>query len=153
MCKECQTCQEYMPSQSHEQLKPTEVPTDKWQILGTDLFSIGQDNYLIVADYFTKYPYVEKLPNPASSEVVVNATRHLFGQFGIPRKMISDNGPHCSSKVYSDFARDWNFCHETSSPRYPQGNGFIERQIQTVKRVIKKAQQSNQDVELAFVSL
>ena len=37
---------------AHEQLKPTEVPTDKWQILGTDLFSIGQDNYLIVADYF-----------------------------------------------------------------------------------------------------
>ena len=153
MCKECQTCQEYMPSQSHEKLQPTEVPTDKWQILGTDLFSIGQDNYLIVADYFTKYPYVEKLPNPAPSEVVVNATRHLFGQFGILRKVISDNGPHYASKAYSDFARDWNFCHETSSPRYPQGNGFIERQIQTVKRVIKKAQQSNQDVELALLGL
>ena len=40
-----------------------------------------------------------------------------------------------------------------SSPRYPRSNGFIERQIQTVKHVMKKARQSGQDIDLALLRL
>ena len=41
----------------------------------------------------------------------------------------------------------------TSSPRYPRSNGFVERQIQTVKHVMKKAIQSGQDLDLALLCL
>ncbi|CAB3252642.1 unnamed protein product [Arctia plantaginis] len=57
---------------------------------------------------------------------------------GIPETVMSDNGPEFSSLAFSDFARNWKFRHVTSSPRYPQSNGQVERSIQTIKQIIRK---------------
>ena len=40
-----------------------------------------------------------------------------------------------------------------SSPHYPQSNGFIERTIQTVKQVLKKAKVTSVDPELALLCI
>ena len=44
-----------------------------------------------------------------------------------------------SGVEYRRFSEQWEFNHTTSSPHFPQSNGFIERQIQTVKRTLQKA--------------
>ena len=46
-----------------------------------------------------------------------------------------------------------HFKHTTSSPHFPQSNGFVERAIQTVKKVLKKAHDGNQDPCLALLIL
>ncbi|XP_011669698.1 uncharacterized protein K02A2.6-like [Strongylocentrotus purpuratus] len=66
---------------------------------------------------------------------------------------MSDNGPQYNSAIFVEFARDWNFQHITSSPRYPQSNGFIERQVQTVKNTMKKAKRDNIGVNKALQCL
>ena len=69
----------------------------------------------------------------------------------MPSRVVSDNGPHFSSACYADLSKKMSFRHVTSSPRYPRSNGFVERQIQTVKHVMKKARQSGQDLDLALL--
>ena len=64
-----------------------------------------------------------------------------------------DNGPEFSSSEYKQFAKDWDFDHDTSSPEYPQSNGFIERTIQTVNSTLKKALRNNEDPYLAILAL
>ena len=59
---------------------------------------------------------------------------------------MSDNGPEFASSEYKQFAKDWDFDHDTSSPEYPQSNGFIERTIQTVKSTLKKALRNNEAI-------
>lgn len=47
----------------------------------------------------------------------------------------------------------YEFNHITSSPRYPQSNGFAEHTVQTVKNILKKAKQDCKDPYLALLDL
>ena len=57
----------------------------------------------------------------------------------IPRDVISDNGPQFASWDFSKFAKSYNFVYTTSSHRYTQSNGEVERAVQTIKALLKKA--------------
>ena len=70
---------------------------------------------------------------------------------GIPDVIRSDNGPHFIGQAYRNFTTHWGIDHKTSSPRYPRSNGFIERQIKTVKGIIKKARDANENEMLALL--
>ncbi|CAE1292605.1 unnamed protein product [Acanthosepion pharaonis] len=149
--KSCSICQQHQPSQMQEPLMQHDIPTKPWDIVGTDLFDLHGSQWLIIADYYSKYPVVKHLPAHSPSSVIVNTTRQVFAEFGIPSKVVSDNGPHFSSHLYREFAKEWGFHHETTSPRRPQGNGFIERQIRTVKNILKKAKQSGTMPEIVLL--
>jgi len=86
---------------------------------------------LIIADYNTKFFEISELPNTVAT-TVVSHTKNVFARFGIPKSVISVNGPQFASQEYKLFSQQWHFIHNTSSPEYPQSNGFLERTIQTV---------------------
>ena len=77
----------------------------------------------------------------------------IFARFGIPEKVVSDNGLQYSNtkNVFSNnhefkkFAEEWVFSHTKSSPEYSQSNGAAERTVQTAKRILKKAAAENKD--------
>ena len=50
--------------------------------------------------------------------------------------------PPLNGKEFSSYLTGLGIRHTTSSPNYPRSNGFIERQIQTVKRLIEKTNSS-----------
>ena len=64
---------------------------------------------------------------------------------------ISDNGPQFSSEKFRVFAQTYQFHHKTSSPYHPQSNGKAERTVQTVKNLLKKAQEDQKDPYLALL--
>ncbi|XP_072170046.1 uncharacterized protein [Diadema setosum] len=139
MVQSCDKCQYHQPSQASEPLMQPDIPSRPWEVVATDLFEINGNQWLIIVDYYSKYPFVRKLPDPATSSAVIATMKQIFAEHGIPRTVISDNGPHYSSLQLREFAAAWNFNHSTSSPRRPQGNGFVERQIRTIKNIMKKA--------------
>ena len=145
MVQRCETCLKYLPSKVKEPLQPHEVPTRPWQKLGTDLFSYGNKDYLIVVDYFSLWPEVYLL-DKATSENVITACKDAFSRHGIPQEVMSDNGPQYKAFKFTKFAKDWQFSHKTSSPYYPKSNGLAESTVKTVKRLIKKSKVSNQDM-------
>ena len=64
---------------------------------------------------------------------------------------MSDNGPQYTSNEFRKFATDWDFKHNTSSPRYPQSNGFAEKYVQITKRLIEKARRDGRDPFLSLL--
>ncbi|XP_038074849.1 uncharacterized protein K02A2.6-like [Patiria miniata] len=155
MTRSCDICQSYGKSQPSEPMKPHVLPNGPWQTIAADIFFLDDEKYLLIADYYSKYTILRKIPKGHSNScnTIVYLLKNIFAEQGIPETLISDNGPHFNSETFRNFSNDWNFTHTTSSLRYPQSNGFIERNIQTVKRTIKKAKQSNTDIQKALMIL
>ena len=106
--------------------------------MGSDLFHLNGVTYLLVVDYYSRYPEITKLSS-TTSESIIKALRSIFSRLGIPEVLISDNGPQYASGVMKDFAKSYGFEHLTSSPHYLQGNALAERTVKTIKGLLKKS--------------
>ena len=151
MVQSCHTCIKHRNKQQKEPLLSHEVPHKPWQKVGTDLFKWENHDYVLVADYYSKFIEFHILPDTKSS-TVVTYIKSIFSRHGIPEEVISDNGPQYASKEFAKFAEKWEFKHTTSSPRYPQSNGFAERMVQTLKNLLQKARDSGNDPYLAVLN-
>ena len=151
--RQCETCNSLAKSQRKEPLMPHEIPTRPWQNIGTDLMYFDNDNYIIVTDYYNKFPFVRKIKGQCTSNAVITILKEIFSEHRIPEIVISDNGRQYSSGEFKMFANQWGFKHVTSSPHFPQSNGLAERFVQTVKAILKKCKAENSDTELALLCL
>ena len=69
--------------------------------------------------------------------------------FGVPTKIISDNGPQFQGAAYQQMTKNYGILHITSSPHHPKSHGFIERNIRTVKSLIRKSPKET-DIALLY---
>ena len=133
----CTTCSKYAVPH-HEPMIASLLPDRPWESLGADLFHLNGSTYLLLVDYFSRYPEVIKLSTLTASSVI-SAAKGVFSRHGIPDEFRSDNGPQFDSEEFEQFAKQYGFEHKTSSPYYPQGNALAERTVQTVKNLLKKS--------------
>ncbi|XP_046477016.2 uncharacterized protein [Neodiprion pinetum] len=149
---DCAVCQKFQKSHQNETLISNDVPSNVWEKIAVDLFYLQGQPYLIMVDYYSKYVEIGLLTNE-SSETTIVMIKSLFVRHGIPKIVRSDNGPQFSSHKFKEFAKAWGFEHTTSSPTYPRSNGLVERFVQTVKKMVKKAKEDRKDPYLALLEL
>lgn len=150
MINHCQACLKYKKANSKETLIQHDIPDRPWSKIAGDIFHFSEQKYLLVVDYYSKFVEVVKMKS-ITSEKVVEQLKNIFCRQGIPDSFMSDGGPEFSSEVFRAFTREWNFKHITSSPRYPQSNGQVERTIQTIKTILRKTSFEDTDFRLAFL--
>ena len=114
--------------------------------------SLTRNNYVVISDYYSKFFEISKLTGTSASSTIKHIKTH-FAIYGILEEVISDNGPQFASAEFEKFAKDFEFKHTTSSPRYPQSNGLAERTVQTIKSILKKSLQDKSDPNLALLHL
>lgn len=145
----CGICNAYHRKQQQEPLLPHPVPERPWQKVGADIFTLYGRDYLLVVDYFSKFPEICHLESKTASSVVVKI-KSIFARHGIPDELVADNMPF-NSGAMKIFAEEWNFVVTTTSPHYAQANGQAERAIQTIKKLLKKAEESGTDPNIALL--
>ena len=115
-------CQEYGKSQpligATQELLPF-----PWHTLATDLFYWKRVDFLRVADVFSKYILVRKLPSSTSTDMYIELSVIVTE---LPHIIWSNNGPCYSSKEFQQFLQRYSILHQTSSPHHPKSNGFAE---------------------------
>ena len=134
--KRCQEC--IKRSQvAKEPLQPHDIPEGPLRKLGIDYFTFDGNSYVLICDYFSKFPFLYRAKTSFWS--LRDCLIDLFSIEGYPDEIVSDNGPPFQSKEFAKFLSSLGIKHTTSSPGYPRSNGFIERHIQTVKNMLSKS--------------
>ena len=141
--KNCSHCQKrYVPPK--EPLISSTLPSRPWDRVAADLFELNNNHYIVIVDYFSRYPEVCQLKSTTSVSVV----KTLKARHGVPSVLFSDNGPQFNSTAFKEFSSQYHFQHVTSSPRYPQSNGLAERTVKTVKALLTRSS----DPQLALLN-
>ncbi|UYV70568.1 K02A2.6-like, partial [Cordylochernes scorpioides] len=148
----CSICQQTSRANLKEPMLPHQAPDYPWQKVGIDIFQIESLKYLLIVDYFSKYPEIYQLQD-MTTDTIIRRLKRTFSNFGIPETLVSDNGPPFFSKEFQNFTRTWNIVHVTSSPYHAQCNGMVERTVQTLKKLIKRCGEESTDPYLALLNL
>ena len=144
----CKTCIKYSKSQRNEPLQSHPTPEVPWHTVATDLFKTKNSKYLLIVDYYSRFPVLCKLGS-TTSRVLVQQMKAVFAELGVPN-IVSDGGPQYTSAEFKDFMKHWQIEHRVSSPRNPQSNGMAEHCVQTMKASLIKTIEEGEDVDLAL---
>ena len=78
--------------------------------------------------------------------------RDVFARNGIPRQLVSDNGPQFISDEFRQFMVANGVKHIRSSPYHPATNGAAEHLVQTMKKALKASHRDGLPLEQSLAS-
>ena len=93
---------------------------------------------LVATNYFSKWIEAEAFATIKDRDVTRFIWKDIICRFGIPRSIVSDNGPQFDSWVYWDFCQELRIRNLYSIPWYPQSNGQAEASNKTLLTALKK---------------
>lgn len=79
-----------------------------------------------LTDYYSKWPEVAFAPS-VSTETVLGFLSSVFGRYGDPDSLITDNGPQFTLAEFSLFLTERGKSHIRSSVYHPAAKGEVER--------------------------
>ena len=104
----------------------------------------GNRYILVVTDLFTKW--VEAFPLQAVDSVTLATVLvdEMVCRYGVPRHLHSDQGANLCSQVIDQLCKLLSICRTRTSAYHPQGNGQVERFNRTLKDMLAKSIDQNQ---------
>ena len=114
----CKTCIKYSKFQRSEPLQSHPTSELPWDTMATDLFETKNSKYLLLVDYYSRFPVLCKLGN-TTSKVLVQEMKAVFVELGVPNIIVSDGGPQYTSAEFKDFMKQWQIEHSLITKEPP----------------------------------
>ena len=148
----CTICTKHKASPSAQPMLPRDIPDGPWQDITADYMTFKSHEYLIICDMFSKYPFVFKVMSKSAQSLCLHLLE-LILQYGPPLSLSTDNGPPFASDELIEFLTCHCITHHTSSPHFPQSNGFIEWLVRTIKTALNTALPAKNPIEAVLLDL
>ena len=140
-CDGCQLTQK-MPQVAP--LHPWEWPSAPWERVHVDFAGPFMDSmFLVLVCAHSKWPEVVQMKTTTSTKTI-EALRMIFCRTGIPKQIVSDNGPQFTSGEFENFTKQNGIKHYKSAPFHPATNGLVERFVQTFKNSMRAMKRDRQ---------
>ena len=149
MVKDCEICNRHQQAQPKLPAMQPDLPTRPWEKLGSDIFQFNGANYLIIVDYYSRFPVIRALSNTSASTISSHFTS-VFAEYGLPSHLTADFGSQYVSELFKRKCEESGFTLTFSSPYHHQTNGVTERCVGTTKSLWKKAVENNQCPQTAL---
>ena len=100
VCHECQKC---WPNPSLAPLVPWKWPSQPWSRFHIDFAGpFKGKTFLVVIDAHSKWLEVHPMP-AIMAQTTIQCLRTIFAQFGLPERVVLDNGPTFISWEFKNF--------------------------------------------------
>ena len=118
-----------------------QIPIQAWTNIQTNLITLDGQSFLLVVDVTSWFPMVRILKSEMATSVI-NALKGVYCDFGLPKKVLTDNGPCFRSVDFKEFHTKLGVTTDTISSYNHASLGFTERMVQTVKQIMVKNPQN-----------
>jgi len=98
----------------------------------------GHRFILVAIDYFTKWVEATSYVSVTSKVIAKFIRRELICRYGLPSRIITDNGTNLNNKVMTELCEEFKIHHHNSSPYHPKRNGAVEAADKNIKKIIQK---------------
>ena len=149
---QCTICTKHKASPPAQPMLPRDIPDGPWQDISADYMTHKGHEYLIICNAFSKYPFIYRVILKSAQSLCM-CLLELISQYGPPMSLSTDNGPPFASDELAEFLTCHHIEHHTSSPHFPRSNGFIERQVRTIKTALNTALPANKPLALVLLDL
>ncbi|XP_020687591.1 uncharacterized protein LOC110103278 [Dendrobium catenatum] len=115
-------------------------PFAQWgiDIMRPFLIATGQRKFIILAvDYFTKWVEAEPLAKITETNAKQFLWKNIICRFGIPAKVITDNGSQFTGRVFTAFCKDLHIQLVHTAVAHHQTNGQTKVTNRTILRGLK----------------
>ncbi|XP_063635189.1 uncharacterized protein K02A2.6-like [Cydia splendana] len=147
MSRNCAICAVEACAPPRVKSQPWPYYSEPWSRLHVDFLGPYEGRtFFILIDSTTKW--IEAfLMTRTTAKAVIKVLRETFARFGLPKEVVSDNGPPFTSQEMDEFMRLNGITHTFTAPYHPSSNGAAEGAVKLCKRAIKKAIRENRDIE------
>ncbi|XP_058772888.1 uncharacterized protein LOC131646985, partial [Vicia villosa] len=144
--KRCHKCQIYA-DKIHVPPTLLNVLSSPWpfSMWGIDMIGMiepkasnGHRFILVAIDYFTKWVEAASYANVTRQVVVRFIKNNIICRYGIPSKIITDNGSNLNNKMMKELCKEFKIEHHNSSPYRPKMNGAVEAANKNIKKIVQK---------------
>lgn len=137
ICKNCIDCNKIKANPEKVPLHSWEVPTKPFERVHLDFAGPFMNAYyFILVDAYTRWPEIHIIKNITTLNTVT-LLRKIFATYGLPKILVSDNGPSLVSYEFKKFLQENGIRHTLSAPYHPATNGLAEKYVQTLKQSLK----------------
>ena len=137
LIKTCEKCQEHSRRNNKDVILPREIPLVPWTLLEMDIFTCEDQSFLLTVDVTSRFPVVRILANETTRSVL-NAIKGIYCDFGLPKRVLLDNGPCFKSREFKEFHAKLNISVENTSAYNHRSVGSAEHMVQTIKQIMMK---------------
>ena len=135
--RSCTACQEHRNQPAPVPLQPWPWAKTPWERIHIDFAGpVEGVMYLVIVDSYSKWVEVEPMRS-TTTEKTLDVLRMLFARYGLPKHLVSDNGPQFTSTAFTQCMQANGIRHSRSAPYHPATNGAAERVVQTFKNFLR----------------
>ena len=133
MVKGCKECEDVSNEPAKCIIHPWMWPVKPMDRIHIDYFEYEKKNFLLMVDSLSKWIEVEKI-SKCDTHHTVTCLRRWFSRFGLPKQLVSDNGPQFISEEFQYYMQESGINHLRTAAYHQSSNGQAERYVQTVKK-------------------
>jgi len=141
-CSHCSKCQFNKSLPAHTAPLQPIIASRPWELVAVDILKVpqsaqGNQYILVVQNYFSKWPFVQAMPDQKAERIVKSLCDQVFTLVRSPQRLHSDQGQNFESYILAELCKAFQVTKSHTTPYHPMGDGLVERMNRSLLNLLR----------------